>query len=106
MGTEQRINAAHKLQTDWPGAAELLRGLAKKASELAEGAMKKARPDDRSSGDVAARTFVWHLGNDFHAMFGKALLGSLAKIVDVTFNKTGTDEEFSKSVIQNILRGI
>ncbi|MDP2786373.1 MAG: hypothetical protein Q8O38_17535 [Sulfurimicrobium sp.] len=86
----------------WPGASELLRGLEMRALMLADDAMSKPRADDRGSGNVAARTFVWYLGQDFHTMFGQQMLGTLARITEVTFN---SDEGFNRSFVQSALSG-
>lgn len=97
------MDDARRLLPCWPTASELLRGLEEHASMLAALAMSKPRADDRGSGNVAARTFVWYLGQDFSAMFGTPMLGTLAKIADVTFNR---DAEFSKGFVQSALGGI
>lgn len=99
----KRSKVAHQILSSWPSAPELLCGLEKIALARANQAMTTPRPDDRDSGNVAARTFVWYLGQDFRAMFGKPMLGSLAKITNVIFNG---DEDFSRSFVQDVLRGV
>lgn len=99
----ERSNVAHQLLPFWPNASELLYGLEKLALARAARAMTVPRPDERNSGNVAARTFVWFLGQDFRSMFGKPMLGSLAKITNVIFDG---DEDFSRSFVQDVLRGV
>ena len=99
----QRSAVAHRLLPCWPSAPELLNGLAGCSLALATNAKTKPRADERSTGDIAARTFIWHLGQDFRSMFGKPMLGSLAKITNVTFN---SDEAFSRGFVQDVLRGV
>jgi hypothetical protein len=106
MAEERRCEVAHQILPHWPGAADFLRGLEKCALTLADNAMNKPRPDERSSDNVAARVFVWHLGERFRDIFGKAMLGTLAKIADVTFNRVEMDQQFSKGFVQNVLLGI
>ncbi len=103
MDTQQRVEVAHKILPSWPSASELLRGLEKHAQELAGDAMKKPRADERSSGDIAARTFIWRLGHDFKSIFGNAMLGTLGKIADVIFD---SKEDFSRSFAQNAMKGV
>lgn len=105
MDVIERCDVAHRLLPCWPSAPELLRGLEKFALAQAAHAMDKQRPEERGSGNVAARTFVWYLGQDFRTMFGKPLLGTLAKIADVTFD-VDLDCEFTRSFVQGTLRGV
>jgi len=100
----ERSQVARRLLPCWPAASELLYGLEMLALARAVHAMEVPRPDKRDSGKVAARTFVWYLGQEFqlHTMFGKQMLGSLRTITNVIFNG---DEEFSRSFVQNALRG-
>lgn len=99
----EQSDVAHRLLPCWPGAAELLCGLERLALKRATRAMTAPRPDERNSGNVEARTFVWFLGQDFRAIFGKPLLGSLATIANVIFN---SDEKFSRSFVQSTLRDV
>jgi hypothetical protein len=103
MDVLQRSDVANQLLPCWPTAPELLRGLEALAVKLSNEAMTKPRTDERSSGDVTARTFVKHLGGDFHSMFGKKMLGTLAKIATVTLSRK---EELSRSFVQNVLMGV
>jgi hypothetical protein len=103
MDVLQRSNVAHQLLRCWPSAPELLRGLATLSVTLSKEAMTKPRADERSRGDVAARIFVRHLGCEFHSMFGRKMLGTLAKIADTTLNRK---EELSRSFVQSALRGV
>lgn len=72
-------------------APELLSGMARLSRTLAAEAMTKPRPDERNKGRTDKRVFIWHLGNDFRAVFGKELRGTVARITDVVFgNPEGT----------------
>lgn len=106
MTAIQRSDAAFKILPHWPSAIDLLRGLENRASMLAGDAMKRPRPDERRSGDTAGRVFVYHLAKDFQVIFGKKMLGTLAKIANVVFNRVGTSQEFDKSFVQNALRRV
>jgi hypothetical protein len=101
----KRSNIAHQLLPCWPSATELLRGLEALAMTLSIEAMTKSRTDERSSGDVAARTFVCHLRREFRSMFDNAMLGTLASIANATFDKV-VDEELSRSFVQSALKGV
>lgn len=101
----KRDEIAHTLLPCWPSASEILHGLTNLASQLARDAMETPRPDERKSGDVNARVFVWHVGNDFRALFGNALYGTLAAITNVTFNYS--DNGLSRKNVEQILsRGV
>lgn len=101
----ERDEIAHNLLPCWPSASEILYGLSSLASQLAQDAMGTPRPDERGSGNVAARVFVWHVGNDFRALFGNALYGTLAEIANVTFNFH--DDGLTKKTVEQILsRGV
>jgi hypothetical protein len=102
MGKPQRSQVAHRLLRSWPRASELLRGLERHALKFSDDAMNKPRAVRRSRKEVPARIFVWHLGKDVELMFGEAMLGTLAKIASVTFNR---DDDFNKSFVQGVLRG-
>lgn len=99
----ERSDVAHRLLRCWPVASELLYGLEKLALARANHAMIVPRPDERDSSYVAARTFVWHLGQDFRTIFGNKMMGSLAAITDVIFDGDAT---FNRSFVQSALRGV
>lgn len=105
MDSLQRCDIAHKLLPRWPSAPELLRGLEKYALMLADDAMNKPRADERDSGDVNARIFVWHLGHGFIRIFKKPMHGTLARITDVALDRA-PDKEISRSFVQSVLRGV
>lgn len=101
----RRDEIARRLLTSWPSMPELLRGLEKRALRLADDAMNKPRPDERSRGRVSERTFAWHLGREFKSLFGKALLGTVTIIVNVTFN-VRRDHEITRAFVQSTLRDV
>ena len=94
MDTLERCDVAHRLLPCWPRASELLRGLEARATNLADDAMNKPRPDQRGRGDVAGRTFVWYLGRDFQFMFGDPMLDVVGRIAGATFKNGGYDPSF------------
>jgi hypothetical protein len=106
MAAQQRCDAAYQILDHWPSAVDLLHGLEKRALTLAKEAMIKRRPDARSRGDIELRTFVWHLGKEFRLIFGKELLGTLAIIADMAFDRGDEDEPTSRSFVQSVLRGV
>ena len=101
----QRNAVALRLLPCWPSASELLRGLGKLALTLADDAMNKPQAVTRSRGDIAVRTFVWHLRPQFTDLFGNAMLGSIAKITDVMFQR-GKDQETSRGFVQSVQRDV
>ena len=106
MPAEQRCAVAHQLLRHWPSAPDLLRGLERRASMLASDAMKKRRPDARSSGDKELRTFVWHLGQEFSLIFKQQKLGTVMTIAEITFNRVEEHQQLSRSFVQSVLRGV
>lgn len=102
MDSLERDAAAHKLLNIWPSASEILTGLASLAQKLSDDAMTRPRPDDRSRGRPYVRAFVWSLGNDFKAMFGTPMLGTVANIANAAL---ALDEQISKGFVQEVLRG-
>lgn len=99
----QRSAIAHRLLPCWPSASELLNGLERCSLALATNAMIKPRADERNTGNIAARAFIWHLGPDFNSIFGNNMLGSLRQITDVIFN---SKDGFSKDFVRSALNGI
>jgi hypothetical protein len=89
LSSDRQFEVAHKILPSWPSVTDLLKGLETLASASAKDAMTKARPDTRSGGDVARRTFVWHLGEGFQRIFGKNLLGTVATMTKEPLNKLG-----------------
>ena len=106
MDAKERFDAAHQILKYWPSATDLLRGLGNRASTLASDAMTKPRPDERDRGDIEGRVFLWHLAKEFQLIFGKQMLGTLANIANVTFNRVGKSRQFEKSFVQSLLRTV
>lgn len=94
---------AHELLTSWPSTSELLNGLAGYAQQLADHAMEKDRPDERKSGSVKERTFVWYLGLAFKRRFGQSMYGIVANIAAATF-KNESSITITKSFVQSVLK--
>ena len=99
----QRSAIAHRLLPCWPSASELLNGLERCSLALATNAMIKPRADERNTGNIAARAFIWHLGPDFNSIFGNNMPGPLRQITNVIFNN---EDGFSKDFVRNALNGI
>jgi hypothetical protein len=106
MAAMERCDAAFQILRHWPSAPDLLRGLEQRALMLARDAMRKPRPDARGKGDVEGRAFLWNLAEEFRLIFGKRMLGTLATIANVTFNRVEKGQQFSKSSVQSVLRGV
>ena len=99
----ERQDAAHRLLDCWPSAPEILLGLEKLATNMANEI--GSRPALRSSGDVILRKFVRELGPRLRELFGELMYGTLATITNVTFPDVkvgGIDKGF----VQQALRGV
>jgi hypothetical protein len=92
---------ADKVMTCWPTTVELLNGLVRCAKMRADQSMIEKRPDERSTGNVAARVFVMSLGEDFKYRFGDYLIGTIAAITSVALE---TDGGFDKVFVQGVLK--
>ena len=92
---------ADKVMTCWPTAVELLNGLASCAKARADQSMTERQPDERSTGNVAARVFVMSLGGYFKYRFGSYLIGTIATITSVALKADGG---FDKGFVQGVLK--
>lgn len=102
MHSFERDAVVPQLQGIWPTAPELLRGIAARASRLADDAMTAPRPDDRKKGDIAARTFIWHLANSVQPQFNAPILKEIGMIATVVLNPP-EGNVYDKAYVERVL---
>ena len=101
LDRHKRSGVAHRLLDCWPTVQEMLLELESRSREHAEAAMNDARPDERTTGDIDARFFAWHLGQDFKNEFDQPLYQHVANITNVALN---FDDKITAGAVRNVLK--